>query len=152
MIGSATGSVTAKNSYCTGRVGGSADDAKKGQFIGTGTLTSGTGNLYFSIVNNDMKAIGGVNTDPTGLTALDANLTTYNEFVSIGKTGDAVAKAKPYDGGLTTLYDGNYALQTIKQLGGPSPTPTPPGTIPEWLTTHYGDWPAPETFVVNVAE
>ena len=96
----------------------------------------------------------GVDTNSTGLSALDANLTTYNDFVSIGKmdeTGASIAAdAKPYDGGLTTLYDGKYALKTISQLGGPSPTPTPPDTIPEWLTTHYGDWPAPETLVVNV--
>lgn len=152
LIGTATNPVTATNSYCTGRVGGSAADNHKGQFMGTGSLAAGsTGNLYFSIVNNDMKAIGGVETETTGLSALDANLTTYNDFVSIGKTGTAVAEAKPYDGGLTTLYDGKYALKTISQLGGPSPTPTAPDTIPEWLTTHYGDWAAPETFVVNVS-
>ena len=79
----------------------------------------------------------------TGITALDATAQTYNTFVGAGASwGGAI----PYDAKLITYYQGQFDLQTVKDLAGANVVFS---TNPEFVVTHYGDWPAPEIFVIN---
>ena len=110
-----------------------------------------------------VKALDADTPDETG--TVD---TTYNGFF------DGTATASPYDATLTTYYGGKYPLKSVKALGvdvnepagddggtgddeetvggagdlsgGESATPTTPA---DFVATHYGDWPAPEIFVIN---
>ena len=131
LIGSVSGgSVT--TCYATGLVGG---NGTKGAFIGSGTPDKLTDNAYYSIINGELSPVGG---SAVTVTALDQDLKTYNDFVTITN------HAQPYDRKLKDYYGGKYALKTISQLADA-------GTdAPAWVSAHYGDWPAPETLVVNV--
>jgi hypothetical protein len=135
LIGSASGgSVT--TCYATGLVGG---NGTKGAFIGSGTPDTLTDNAYYSIINGEVPAIV---SDPesTAVAAFDGNLDSYNKFLTM------LNPAQPYDDALRTYYGGQYALKTISQLAAA-------GTdAPAWVSAHYGDWPAPETLVVNVKQ
>ena len=53
-----------------------------------------------------------------------------------------------YDSTLANAYPDGYPLRTVAQLGADL---TPKAGEPEtyFVTTHYGDWPAPETLVIN---
>lgn len=133
LIGSASGG-NVTTCYATGLVGG---NRTKGAFIGSGTLGTLTGNAYYSIINGEVPAIG---SDPenTEVAAFDGDLDSYNKFLTM------LNPAQPYDDALRTYYGGQYALKTISQLAAA-------GTdAPAWVSAHYGDWPAPETLVVNV--
>ena len=86
-----------------------------------------------------------------GVTALDASAASYNAFVG---APDTWQDAKPKDEMLKTWYQGKYNLKSVSALLG-RPTQTEPsgesaGTYEyEVFSTHYGDWPAPEIFVIN---
>ncbi len=153
FIGSATGgSVT--GSYCTGLIGPvtspiTTATTSKFAFIGSGTPTL-SGNYYYSVVNEwtdatdsnyvtDLDPVNGYDeeNDQALVKALDYDLTTLKGFVS--KVNDARA----YDPWLVQYYEKKYYLKTVKALGS-----TPPETT-YFVNTHYGDWPAPETLVVN---
>ena len=47
-----------------------------------------------------------------------------------------------WDAVLVTYYQGRYPLRTVGQLGATV-------SDDDLVTTHYGDWPAPEIFVIN---
>lgn len=135
LIGSASGGGVV-GCYATGLVGG---NGTKGAFIGSGTPDTLTDNAYYSIINGEVPAIV---SDPesTAVAAFDGNLDSYNKFLTM------LNPAQPYDDALRTYYGGKYALKTISQLPGV-------GTdAPAWVSAHYGDWPAPETLVVNVKQ
>ena len=89
-----------------------------------------------------------------GITALDASAQTYNDF-SLPKDKDAAYKwqpAVPNDTALKTYYvvdgDSVYNLRTVAQLGATLDKDTE-GNVISIVATHYGDWPAPEIFVIN---
>ena len=147
LVGSLSAGTVA-NSYATGLVVGKSDTATKGAFVGKlegGSL--GDGNMYFSIVNysnatptgadQQMPAVGSGTTTKTP-TAIDDTLDTYNAFM-VG-----TSKAKPYDTYLTQRFDGTYTFKNIQELSGSTDT-----NLPKLATSHYGDWPIPETLVVN---
>lgn len=97
---------------------------------GTGAPTGGY--MYLPpIPNNATKVID----------ALDENAVAYNNFC--GASADW-KPAEPYkqQTKLEIYYGGKYNLKTVEQLGT-SVVPT------DFVATHYGDWPAPEIFVVN---
>jgi hypothetical protein len=51
---------------------------------------------------------------------------------------------------LKLYYGGKYNLQTVAQLDTDKTLGVVEATIPaDFVATHYGDWPAPEIFVVN---
>ena len=79
----------------------------------------------------------------TGIAALDQTATTYNTFVG-EPTG--WKNAVPKDPSLVSYYQGKYPLKTVAQLMSGSDTSVDGY---EYLDTHYGDWPAPEIFVIN---
>jgi len=105
----------------------------------------------------------------TGITAMDATASTFNKFSNPGTGGYAWQTALPYNDTLTKYYgegsgtsrEAKYILKTVAQLalldslntefavqGEPGESDNP--QIPaDFVIQHYGDWPAPEIFVVN---
>lgn len=129
LVGRA-GSGTATHTYATGLVGGAAPRA----FLGAGTLNAGQ-SRYYEIVNmrsDNTPVPAGV----SGVTALDASAASWNAFM------ENSAGAEPFDARLVIEYQGHYFLPTVAQLGGDA------GDY-DFLTSHCGDWPAPETKLVN---
>ncbi len=151
FIGSGSDTVTntVTNSYATGFVTGT----NKGAFAGSfkGTLT---GNRYYEIINEQvnkdgsvssisyLQPVGGTNPAATAISALDATASAYNSFSGDAEEWNA---AEPEDTALKNWYKGKYNLQTISQLLGPKAE----SAEYAFFNTHYGDWPAPEIFVIN---
>ena len=145
FAGTAGGSIT--NCYCTGLVTGTTEGAFAGFLSG-----AASGCLYYEIVNERtdaqtgfacLKAVG--NQDRDGrITPLDNDMSAYEGFVS---TESAWDPASPYDVNLRIYYKNKFPLQTVFQLGKDVKTLTSGKT--EFVRTHFGDWPAPETFVIN---
>ena len=175
FVGSASGTAIT-NCYATGLVTG-AEGAAQGAFAGSATGAQflmddddEATNRFFEIINEGMPAVGGAETLPEGISALDKSVATYNEFF---KSGDDAADAEPYDTPwLVDHYGGKYPYPSILNLVGSSnddsdesvddePEASEEGEAPEsdddsqvaledyFVATHYGDWPSPETFVVN---
>lgn len=173
FVGKASGAIS--NSYCTGLVGvtvGSDGKPVSGTSAGafaavcTGTTTSCS---YFEIVNEFEDATLGFDyltalpKDDTGdgskdgVTALDADVTAYNNNTGVWSNAEPYLKAslmKYYGEGTGDARVPKYNLKGIGQLGvtlqpevkdsnGNVTTPA------DFVVTHYGDWPAPEIFVVN---
>lgn len=160
-----TGKIT--NCYCTGRVW---PDFVKDQNnnnkqvlihnafrtqLEEGGLAAESSGYYYKIINEVLDAdtnqieykepyrLPGSNTTPA-IKALDESADSYNEFVgSASKWKDA----RPYDNAaLGKYYNGKYNLQTVLQLAGSN---APAGSENYFIKDHYGDWPAPEIFIIN---
>ena len=149
FVGTSNGEIT--GCYCTGLVVAPTDSAKNhGAFAGGGSITTKADkpNYYFEIINElkdtanggytYLKALSGSATDDN-IKPFDETAKSYNDFC--GKT-DTWNAAKPYDDTLTSYYKGKYNLQTVKQLGASV-------SADDFVSVHYGDWPAPEDFVFN---
>ena len=137
------------NCYCTGLVSGSGTE---GAFAGSLSGTA-SGCLYYEIVNERadartghacLKAVGNQDRDGITITPLDNDMSAYEGFVS---TESAWDPASPYDVNLRIYYKNKFPLQTVFQLEKNDKTLTLGKT--EFVRTHFGDWPAPETFVIN---
>ena len=173
LAGSAGGSI--QHSYATGLVLGKAsgsDPAVEGALIGelkaAGSLSDC---LYYEIINERLitgedAASSGYEYLPalgsgtsSGVSALDATAATYNAFVGAPagwiKAEDADGNSTTCDATLTDLFDGSYSLKTVAQLGASgvltAETTDDSGKVTpaDFVAIHYGDWPAPETLVVN---
>ena len=125
-----------------------------GSFAGSlKNVTSLTGK-YFSIItevkreetkdgnkvevfDHYLGAVG--DADQLGITEIDLNADSYEGFVD---TPDKWTEAVPHDSILSKYYGGKYNLQGLSKLS----TSLDPKSI---VATHYGDWPAPEIFVIN---
>ena len=125
-------------------------------FIGSGspTVPAGDGNksYYFSIVNEvltqDGSKITSIDYKGPGneaVAALDADADTYNSFVGPDSEWKS---ASAYCAALRSYYGGKYNMQTVERLEG---TSWDSDTVKKnyFVRTHYGDWPAPEVFVIN---
>ena len=121
----------------------------------SGSMTSADLVAYltaFGKLNVDGKDAGN---DLYNITALDASANDYNTFVGAPDTWN---KAVPYDGTLLKYYsvgvdddskpdtddvmEARFSLKGIKRLDATV-------TDDYFVATHYGDWPAPEIFVLN---
>lgn len=170
FVGSASGTMTITNSYSTGLVNSvrtTNETDVEGAFVGKLDLMSGEIQScnYFEIIN-ERDVPGGSNgnkgytyLDPIGentqssavnVTAIDENATAYEKFVNgtelEPKTWES---AFAYDDILKTYYhDTNnqnkntYNLKTVEQLGASVDDG-------DFVSNHYGDWPAPEVWVIN---
>ena len=113
---------------------------------------------YFEIINERADADGnytcltplGQGGTNTGIVPFDAIAESGTQSYYIAKGPDDWKTALPYDEQLKTYYKDSsddtktkYNLETVKQLGAASVADT------DFVIDHYGDWPAPETFVVN---
>ncbi len=165
LVGKASGAIS--KSYCTGLVKSIATTPVQGAFAGS---FSGTASdcLYYEIINEIedttnggfryLTAIGGDVSDEE-ITPLDADATTYDSFSWPGEGADCPWKnATVYDKTLITYYGqtvdskrtARFNLQTVEQLAGTLKTDES-DTTDYFVATHYGDWPAPEIFVINTA-
>ncbi len=124
--------------------------------------------FYYQIINSVTGDDGSISylpqlgTPVTGMdnavTAIDATATDYDDFVS---GTEEERKAKPeykwmtaysYDKKLQVFYQGKYNLRTTNQLRslrGNPPEFDSQATEGDFVLNHYGDWPAPETWVFN---
>ena len=102
----------------------------------TGALTGGY--TYLLPVPNDTTGV---------IKALDENAEEYNIFCGAATEWKP---AKPYTGQtkLEGYYAGKYNLKSVEQLAGTLKADDD-DTTDYFVATHYGDWPAPEIFVVN---
>ena len=158
FVGSGSGIID--NCYATGLVNGTTEGAFAGSY--SGNASNITGSYYYEIIN-ERKDKNGAFTylEPcsgsdsyAGITALDASAKTYNDF-SLPSEDESYAwqAAVPYDTALKTYYtdkDGEplYNLRTVAQLGATLEMDSK-GNVTAIVATHYGDWPAPEIFVIN---
>lgn len=159
-----------KKSYTTGLVKG---ESAGFAFIGKGELSSESeGNYYFELINevvnpedeNEATAgqetieymlpystAGEASSIASRIKSIDYDVTTYNVFVGDMEEWNP---ARAYDSGLVQYYSGKYTLKTVDELTGDD-TPPADSEYRNWnqlfIKTHYGDWPAPEIFVINAA-
>lgn len=171
LVGSAAGTIT--GCYATGLVQTTVttdDTFPEGAFVGTlsSTATLETDNgtpisYYFQIINEREGTNGYEYLPPIGtirrgtvitiadantnakVSAMDATADAYNTFVGAPSGWDV---AIPYDAQLAVYYrdnaskEGRFNLWTVSDLGVIIEDD-------EFVTAHYGDWPAPEIFVIN---
>lgn len=158
LIGTGNGAVT--RCYATGLVDGNSAGAFAGSFTGSISTVEGQESYYFQIINeihNADKTISylpplGNEKDSKDVKALDETADSYDKFVgaptSSTEEGKGWKKSVPFDKDLETFYQGLYPLRTVTQLG--ASLPALEQGQPDWfIKTHYGDWPAPEIFVIN---
>ncbi len=167
-----------ENCYATGLVYESKSaEAKEGALVGILTNEDALKNCkYFEIINErEDETNGGFkylapigsntsfsNSEGTVI-AFDESADKYNAFVdeplkwTPSVTYDGKSNDDDKDDWLDIYYGKKYNLQNIKRLGGeildePKTETTANGTVTtpaDFVATHYGDWPAPEIFVVN---
>ena len=143
LVGTAAGNI--KKCYAAGLVSASTEDGKQGAFAGTYSGTA-TGCLYYEIVNEALKAVDD-DTAREGITALDADVTSYDAFV--GKPDDWQTAAAYDKAALDKLFGTDkYSLQTVSQLGATLKA-SDDDTTDYFVSVHHGDWPAPETLIIN---
>ena len=168
-----------KGSYCTGLVGAAlkapgedgkqetlAETKRAGAFIGSasdivlGDGTSGVDaaatemkqNHFFEAVTQDLPPMGKApeTLDITRVTSIDKDIATYSYFyapISVdgeGKKVGPLRAARTYDATLTDYY-----FEKVTEEGVEKIMPLYPLYNPTGIGTHYGDWPAPETFIIN---
>ena len=140
LVGTANVTDKIADCYATGMVKG----ATCGAFAGTLTGTA-SGCYYYEIINEIADKDKGCTYlsklgtgDKDGITALDADASAYETFVGIENKS-----ASPYDNLLKLYYKGKYQLRTVHQLGANVDYTN------DFVAIHYGDWPAPETWVIN---
>ena len=138
---------------------GAAAVKKEGAFAYSATTVSSC--RYLEIMNarfdNEkypyLPALGEKPTDTTSVKMIDENAETYNTFCGAAKDedgNDLWKPASPYDPKLIEYYGGRFNFQTVAQLDTTSKVGVEETTTPiDFVATHYGDWPAPEIFVVN---
>lgn len=153
FVGRASGKII--HCYSTGLVSGDeADNA----FIGNDENAEISNSFFFEIVN-EYKGTSGMEYKGAGndnVTALDAAFADddkiYESFVKGKSTWN---EAKPYDDTVAAYYQNKYNLMTVTQLDSTSKTRnetkskniTSKDTL--YVDKHYGDWPAPELFIIN---
>ena len=176
FVGESKGSIT--SSYCTGLVGTTkgedgqpASGASAGAFAAVCTGTTKDCH-YYEIINeygDDTKGydyltaipkVGEGDGTKEGIDALDKDVESYRAFT------EASSDAVPYNGVTLKKYYGQgsaedyvaFNLKTVAKLDEDNKVKvqeeerdddgnvTTPG---DFVARHYGDWPAPEIFVVN---
>lgn len=94
--------------------------------------------------------------------AIDTTATTYDNFVGSGASGTGADRrwrtAYSYDEKLRVFYQGKFNLKTVGQMKAlkshvddafAEPKEADGTNLGDFVIHHYGDWPAPETWVFN---
>ena len=145
FVGSCNGaSIT--NCYCTGLVDGEA--TQKGAFAAVLASATLTDNKYFEIINGDLSALDGdAEAEAEELSSIDADTQTYDAFCK-GET--EAATAEPYDAALAKWYGNKYPYPSVIDL---QENASARAKLEHYfVATHHGDWPSPETLLVNEKE
>ena len=157
LIGSTSGTGAAptevKSSYCTGLVTGSG----RGAVVGNAGNTTFDKTYYYGIINSTtdkdgyktMNPVGNnSNANVSGITEMDRDLETFNTFVSMTTNADKpFDPADPYD---KPFLGNEYPFNTVNQLGTSlAPTDRLKINKDDFVSVHIGDWPSPETRVIN---
>ncbi|MBQ9038394.1 MAG: type II secretion system protein [Bacteroidales bacterium] len=151
FVGTAAGSI----SYCyaTGLVTSTDATPKEGAFAYTIAEAKVSNCKYMEIMNarpenDDYPYLSPHGYKPdvsTGFTKIDEDAASYDAFVGAPTNWK---DASAYDTKLIEYYGGKYNLQTVSQLDSGNTL----GILEvDFVSTHYGDWPAPEIFVINKA-
>lgn len=140
------------NCYATGLI--NPDTPVKYAFLASAPPAVFSGNYYYGVINEIPKvSTGGFEPLPpvsgtvteAAIRPLDANADAYNSFVGAAAGWNP---AIAYDAALVQYYGGKYCLKTVNQLNA-----SVPDGYDAWeelfVSTHYGDWPSPEVFVIN---
>ena len=136
--------------YCTGFVSSDVPD-NKGAFAGSITAVTTDGCQYFSIISGlDVNAIGNTIYPSTTITPFDGSTADYRSFISGTKDN-----ATPYDNTLIAYYKGKYTMKSVANISGNVvPDSIKSAGYSDWnslfISQHYGDWPSPEIFFINV--
>ena len=150
FVGNAGGKIV--GCYCTGLVWPSLNNNSiiDNAFYGSGSPGEGSGGNYIYEIINEVKLEDGsikYKGDPSdSVLALDASAVSYNSFVGSDSTWDSTIA---YDATLVKYYGGKYPLRTVLQLPVPADGSKSKSTSDYFVNTHYGDWPAPEIFIIN---
>ena len=147
LVGTVTSSCAIDRCYSTGLVRAEGASGTVGAFVGSAGSAELSGCKYFMIVNERTDFDGkvyylaplGVGSS-SGLTAFDRDEESFELFVG-AKAG--WKKAHPYDGTLHSYYSGLFPLNTVVKLGCTDVSDS------DFVSDHYGDWPAPEVFLIN---
>lgn len=145
LIGNVSSSTNINNCYSTGLTDGGSY-----AFIGTGGSKATVKDCKFFEIINESKGLNGMQYKSpgkeSGVEAIDKNEDKYQEFVGDDSTWK---NAVPYDDALEDYYNKKYNLMTVTQLMGNGAKGTGKGTG-NFVDKHYGDWPAPEVFIINL--
>ena len=173
FVGSLAKGGSISNCYSTGLVKQATGELTNtgvvnNAFVGATAAASQAGkeNKYFKIINEvpiykegsttDIKefmykAAGGPPDADNDASAFDETAESYNAFVP-----STWMNARPYEGTLVgnkwisvlaDYYQNKYIFPTVSQLGAKINNSVIP--VNYYVNTHYGDWPAPEIFVIN---
>ena len=171
LVGRTEGLV--QNSYATGLVTGKTAGAFAGYVLSTKQPVNCQ---YLEIINEKTGEGGAISYLPpvpnwapsdetvapvgslklTGVSRADCSAASYSSFSGAkANWKDAIS----YDGTLVNLYyaendsgekELKYNFKTVEQLGDDDVDAEADTTTPvDFVAIHYGDWPAPETLVVN---
>jgi hypothetical protein len=164
------GKSTVNFCYATGLVKANAkaetsdgEAPKVGAFIGDLPNESGKvgDSYYYQIINKTTEADGTVSYLPqfgvdinheSLVTAIDKSADAYNAFV--GASG-SWSSSYSYDAKLKVFYQGKYNLEITNQLLAKRDDADPyngQAGSGDFVLNHYGDWPAPETWVFNTKD
>ncbi len=160
FAGNASGSIN--NCYVTGYIDPNA--TTKFAFVAGALPPGSTGNWYYRTINEVEKeggkpgetepmlpyqGAGEVSIHLNYTKPIDLNAGSYNVFVGEWDTWNP---ARAFDSALVKYYSGSYTLETIDEL---NPSATLPTGYTKWneffIRTHYGDWPSPEVFFINIS-
>ena len=150
FIGSAKGTIT--NCYCVGRVTGTTT---AGAFAGVNKDTGFTLNecKYFEIMNEIQDEEwpymppypGYEKVTHTGISAFDDLLENYQSF--IGEKG-VWTSAEPYHEFLSSTFNNKFSMRSVSRLLALT-TSNISVAADDFVSVHHGDWPVPETLVIN---
>ena len=138
LIGKANSGTNVNNCYSTGLTDGGSY-----AFIGDGGDNATVSNCKYLEIINEIKDPDGVKykkavKSDNIVTAIDKDAESYQDFVG---DDSGWKDAVPYDETLADYYNNKYNLKTVTKLTGKGT-----GTF---VDKHYGDWPAPEMFLIN---
>ena len=168
------GGGTVRNCYCTGLVSPekvtvtdttttlNTDTIINNAFYGN-TDISGSSNYIYGIINEvhlmdngKLKEIAYKGDNSPKVGKFDDTASSYDIFISCCVDKDhlwtGVKPAVPYDNTLAKYYSNNYFLRSVPQLCAElDASGKVKNTVPTdyFVNTHYGDWPAPEIFIIN---
>lgn len=142
-------------------LGGTATNCKYFEIVNERAITVAGENNGFDYLSPVVATATNPKGEVAGITKLDDSAEIYNNFSMSTSASDALKgwqNATSYDTTLGTYYYATedskkiykYNLETVAQLGQTGVVAIDSAdSLADFVATHYGDWPAPEIFVMN---